>query len=70
MDYKVVFVADEDLPETRDWVLVRIAGAFVAFIKRSRVCPEVLAACWRAFVEGFPPAPAIPAPRDGALVLA
>lgn len=67
MDYKVVFVGDDDMPAGHNYVLVRTKGMFIAFIRRSRVTAEVLSSCWRAFASEFsgggPMVPLVPVPR-------
>lgn len=49
MTFEVVFVNDDQL--SSDWVLVRTATAFYAFIRESRVRPDVLSSAWEAFVD-------------------
>lgn len=67
MDYQVVFASDCDMPRGHDYVLVRTSEAFIAFIRKSRVTPEVLTSCWRAysieFSGGGPMVPLVPVPR-------
>lgn len=51
MKYQVVFVEDHELPAAHDWVLVKAARVFYAFLRKSRVTAEVLAEAWAAFVR-------------------
>lgn len=61
MEYEVVFVGDDELPEGKEWAIVRAGRRFIAFIKRSCVCPRVLRESWEAFAkfhgfdDGLPP---------------
>lgn len=63
MEYEVVFVGEDDLPEGKEWAIVRVGRKFIAFIKAGCVCPRVLVEAWEAFAgfHGFDEG--IPAPR-------
>jgi hypothetical protein len=52
MEYEVVFVQDDELPEGKDWALLRAGSVIYAFIKASRLTADVLSEAWSAFV-GF-----------------
>lgn len=64
MEFRVVFVQDDELPGSQDWAIVRSGGVFYAFVKAARVTADVLTEMWRAFA-GFQGAPnvEIPGPR-------
>jgi hypothetical protein len=53
MPYEVAFVDDDQLPAGSDWVIVRTHGGRrrYFFVKRSKVCPELLAEAWRIWEE-------------------
>lgn len=53
MDQRVVFVADDELPQGNDWVYVALDdGRDCLFIKRSRVCEEALSEAWTILGAG------------------
>jgi hypothetical protein len=66
MDYEVVFVGDDELAG-KDWAIVRIGGKFIAFLKESRITPQVLMEAWRAFASFMGFDPDVPAPRWGTI---
>lgn len=47
MQYRVIMVGDDDLPEGVDWALVREPGTVYAFIKESKVTGCALSEAWR-----------------------
>lgn len=49
MDYRVVFVENEDLPNHQDWALIRTQSLVIVAVKRHRVTPDVLEAVWTAY---------------------
>jgi hypothetical protein len=52
-DQRVVFVADDELPEGNDWVYVALdGGRDCFFIKRSCVCEETLSEAWTRIGAG------------------
>lgn len=53
-EYGINFIEDADLPPGRDWVFVRVDGDTHLFIKRNRVCPQVLEGAWSAYREMAP----------------
>lgn len=51
VQYKVVTVADQDLPEGTDWALARSAGAFYLFVRDGKLTPTLLNQTWPAFMK-------------------
>lgn len=51
VSFQVAFVEDGDLPERVDWVLAADERGRMFFVKRSRVCPEVLREAWAASTQ-------------------
>ncbi len=49
MDYRVEFVADDELPEAQDWVVGMTPAGWVAIFKRSRITAAVLEEAWSAY---------------------
>jgi len=49
MRYVVRFVEDYQLPEGQDWALVEGPDYYVAFLKRERVSPSLLAEAWAGY---------------------
>lgn len=49
-EFGVAFVEDDEQGlEGRDWAIVLVGRTVVAVVKKSRVCPEVLADAWIGF---------------------
>lgn len=51
MDYKVVTVAVDELPEGTDWALVREHEAFYLFVKDGRMSAVLFNQTWPAFIH-------------------
>lgn len=49
MDYRVEFVADDELPEAQDWVVGVTPVGWVAVFKRSRITAAALEEAWSAY---------------------
>ena len=49
MRYVVRFVEDYQLPEGQDWALVEGPDYYVAFFKRARITPSLLAEAWAEY---------------------
>lgn len=66
--YAVCYVNDAELPEDREWVMVRTGRGMYLFLKESAVCPRVIQEAWAGYrlLEGA----CIPAQREVAEVLA
>lgn len=59
MDYKVQFVADDELPEPHEWLIAKEGECVTVYILRSALSEEVLEAAWagyrHAVAEGVAP---------------
>lgn len=52
MRHEVRFIDDNDLPGGVDWTfVVTDEGRVLFFVKRSRICPEVLTESWAAWQD-------------------
>lgn len=51
LDYRVVFVGDDELPDEQDWAFVEYRDETVFALKKSRLTEVVLEDAWRTFVE-------------------
>lgn len=49
MDYSVVFIADDELPDGHDWAMIRSTAGVVLAVKRDRLTPRVLEEAWCAY---------------------
>jgi len=47
--HQVIYVDDDQLPETHTWAMVQEGCDFYLFIKRSAVHPRALEGAWEAY---------------------
>jgi hypothetical protein len=49
--HQIRFIEDDELPNDRDWTLIRTRHAYYFFIKRSGVTEEALTRAWVAYAH-------------------